>query len=94
MCYIKGIVFIEVVVCILTIMIHCKKRLAISRPQPGPLTKLSQGTIKLFPARESLVSDIPAGDGKMANHFLQCIPFTKIFRAIKEAKESFSKKEK
>ncbi len=38
------------------------------------LTKLSQacGVIKLFPARESLVSDIPAGDGKTANLFLQC----------------------
>ncbi len=28
---------------------------------------------ELFPARESLVSDIPAGDGKIANLFLQCI---------------------
>jgi hypothetical protein len=28
--------------------------------------------IKLFPARESLVSDIPAGDGKNNNLFLQC----------------------
>ncbi len=28
--------------------------------------------IKLFPARESLVSDIPAGDEKIANLFLQC----------------------
>jgi hypothetical protein len=27
--------------------------------------------VKLFPARESLVSDIPAGDGKIANLFLQ-----------------------
>jgi len=26
----------------------------------------------LFPARESLVSDIPAGDGKLAYLFLQC----------------------
>ncbi len=25
-----------------------------------------------LPPRESLVSDIPAGDGKMANSFLQC----------------------
>jgi hypothetical protein len=31
------------------------------------------GIIKLFPTRENLVSDIPAGDGKMANLFLQCI---------------------
>ncbi len=28
--------------------------------------------IKLFPVRESLVSDIPAGDGKIAIHFIQC----------------------
>jgi hypothetical protein len=26
----------------------------------------------LFPARKSLVSDIPAGDGKTANLFLKC----------------------
>ncbi len=31
------------------------------------------GIIKLFPARECLVSDIAAGDGKIANLFLQCI---------------------
>ncbi len=48
-------------------------------PSPAgmSLTKLSQGgnydvIYKLFPSRESLVSDIPAGDGKMANLFLQC----------------------
>jgi hypothetical protein len=37
---------------------------------------LWSGKIKLFPAKESfyLVSDIPAGDGKMANLFLQCTP--------------------
>ncbi len=28
--------------------------------------------MKLFPSRDCLVSDIPAGDGKMANIFLQC----------------------
>jgi hypothetical protein len=28
------------------------------------------GIIKLFPTRESLVNDIPAGDGKIANHTL------------------------
>jgi len=27
---------------------------------------------KLFPARESLVGDIPAGDGKSPNLYLQC----------------------
>jgi hypothetical protein len=36
-------------------------------------TKLSVGgIIKFFPSRESLVSDIPAGDRKIANLFLQC----------------------
>ncbi len=37
------------------------------------LTKISLGgggdTLKLFPARESLFSDILAGDGKIANLF-------------------------
>jgi hypothetical protein len=34
------------------------------------LTKLPMaGIIKFFPARESLVSDIPAGDGKTRNLF-------------------------
>ncbi len=32
----------------------------------------SVGIIKLLYAGESLVSDIPAGDGKIANLFLQC----------------------
>jgi hypothetical protein len=48
-------------------------------PSPAgmSLTKLSLGgnydvIYKLFPSRESLVSDIPAGDVKMANLFLQC----------------------
>jgi hypothetical protein len=37
-------------------------------------TKLSlAGNNLVFPARESLVSDITAGDGKIANHLLQCI---------------------
>jgi len=37
------------------------------------LAKLSfAGKIKIVSARESLVSDIPAGDGKTANLFLQC----------------------
>jgi hypothetical protein len=31
-----------------------------------------KGIIKLFPARESLISGIPAGDGKTAKLFLQC----------------------
>ncbi len=58
--------------------IHCKKMLMIFPSPAGmSLTKLSLGgncdvIYKLFPSRESLVSDIPAGDGKMANLFLQC----------------------
>ncbi len=55
--------------------LHCKKGWPFSRPQPGchlPNSPWS-GKIKLFPARESLVSDIPAVDGKVANLFLQCI---------------------
>jgi len=36
-------------------------------------TFLGLGQGKLFPARERLVSDIPAGDGNIANLSLQCI---------------------
>jgi hypothetical protein len=56
-----------------------KKMLMIFPPPAGmSLTKLSLGgnydvIFKLFPSRESLVIDIPAGDGKMANIFLQCM---------------------
>jgi hypothetical protein len=32
-----------------------------------------QGIIKSFPARESLVSDIPTGEGKIAKLVLPCI---------------------
>ncbi len=41
------------------------------RPQPGCHLPNSPwpGIIKLFPVRESLVSDIPAGDGKNDNLF-------------------------
>jgi len=35
-------------------------------------TFLGLGLGKLFPARESLVSDIPAGYGKLLNIYLQC----------------------
>ncbi len=46
-----------------------------SRPQPGcnQPSSLWPGITKLFPARESLVSDIPAGDGKIVHLFLQCM---------------------
>ncbi len=39
-----------------TYILHCKKRFA----------------IKLFPAKESLVCDIPDGDGNIANLDLKC----------------------
>ncbi len=46
-----------------------------SRSQPGCHLPNSPwpGKFLLFPARESLVSDIPPGDGKIENLFLQCI---------------------
>ncbi len=44
-------------------MLDCKKRFAIF---PSPVG------MSLFPARESLVSDIPAGDRIIVNIFLQC----------------------
>ncbi len=45
-----------------------------SRPQPGCHLPNSPWAviIKLFPPREILVSDIPAGDGSVANLFLRC----------------------
>ncbi len=54
--------------------IHCIKGLAVFPSPAGmSLTKLSlMGNNLLFPAKESLISDIPAGDGKTANLFLQC----------------------
>jgi hypothetical protein len=56
---------------------HCKKRLVVfSLPQPGchlPNLPLIHQMIKFFPARESLVSDILAGDGKTANLFYSVV---------------------
>jgi hypothetical protein len=58
-----------------------KKAFRYSRPQPAPagmsLAKLSLGgnnlyMTSLFPPRESLVSDIPAGDGNIKKLFLRC----------------------
>ncbi len=58
-----------------------KKGSRISRLQPGchysDYTKLSLGgnndvITELFLPRGSLVSDIPAGDGKLVNLFLRC----------------------
>ncbi len=52
-----------------------KKCYRFSRPQPGCHLPNSPwtGIIKFFPSRESLVSDMPAGEGKITNLFLQCI---------------------
>jgi hypothetical protein len=56
--------------------VHCKKRLAMIFPSPArdvtSQTLPWPGISRLFSARESWVSDIPAGDGKIANFFLQC----------------------
>jgi hypothetical protein len=57
---------------------RCKKRLAIlPNPAGMSLTKLSlAGNNLIIPGqRESLVSDIPAGDWKIANIFLPCGKF-------------------
>ncbi len=55
-------------------VLHCKKRIAVFPSPAGmSLTKLSLGIIKLFPARESFVSDIPVGNRKKPLTFLQCI---------------------
>jgi hypothetical protein len=51
--------------------VHCKKGYRFSRPQPGchlPNTHWT-GIFKLFPARESLVNDIPLGTGKTITFF-------------------------
>jgi hypothetical protein len=54
-----------------------KKGWQFSRPQPGChlLNSPWRGIIKLFPTRERLVSDIPVGDEKIANLFLQCTDY-------------------
>ncbi len=65
---------------------HRKKSFSIF-PSPAGMsfTKLSMGgnndvIYKLFPPRESLVSDIPAGDGNIEKLFLQCIYKKKMMR--------------
>ncbi len=62
--------------------IHLAEGYRFSRPQTGCDLPNSPwpGIIKLFTARENLVSEIPAGDGKIDNLFLQC--------SIIEAKKS------
>jgi hypothetical protein len=64
--------------------VHFKKKgYRFSRPQPGFHLPNSP-----WPGKNSLVSDIPAGDGKIANFFLQCmytqtcIEFFSILRSL------------
>jgi hypothetical protein len=54
---------------------NVKKEVSVFLSPAGmSLTNISlAGIIKLFPSRKSLVSDIPAGDGKNDNLFLQYI---------------------
>ncbi len=62
------------------------KRLAVSLPQKGCHFSNSPWSeiIKLFSARESLVGDIPAGDGKTAINFLQYtyVLFSHVFKYV------------
>ncbi len=61
------------IILILIIPLHCKKDQRFPLPNsPWP------GIIKLFPARESLVGDIPAGDGKTANLFYSVVTLSMI----------------
>ncbi len=49
----------------MAVELHFQKRFAVF-PSPAGITKL-------FPARDSLVSDIPAGDGKIAKLFFHVV---------------------
>ncbi len=53
---------------------HYTVKKVIGFPSSAGITKLSlAGNNYSPPARESLVSDIPAGDEKIASLFLQCV---------------------
>ncbi len=60
-----------------------KKGSPFSRPQPG-CHWLNSPWAGIFPPRESLVSDIPAGDGKIVKTFLQCMPHPTLESLIAE----------
>jgi hypothetical protein len=59
--------------------LHCKKKVNnFPIPQPGchpppPSDSPCPGIIKLIPTRESLVSNIPAGDEKIVNLFYSVV---------------------
>jgi hypothetical protein len=57
--------------------LNCKKSFAVFLPGCHLPNSPWPGIIKLFQARESLVSDIPAGDGKTLTFFYSVrYPFT------------------
>jgi hypothetical protein len=66
-------------------MLHRKKSYSLyTSPAGMSLTKLSLGgnydvIYKLLTPRESLVSDIPAGDGNIVKLFLRCMLAVLIF---------------
>ncbi len=57
------------------LLLHCKKRVMIFQPPPEMLlTKLSLAWNPLIiPGQGEFGCDIPVGDGKIANLFLQCM---------------------
>jgi hypothetical protein len=67
-----------------------KKGLRHSRPRPGCHLPNSQWPVKiyLFPPRESLVSDIPVGDGNVANLFLRMCSNVRVSAAFYQLDES------
>ncbi len=69
---------------------HCKKGYWFLRLQPGwHSNSPRRGIIILFPARESLFSDIPAGVRKTANLFLQCIISPRIVNVVFNGKKDW-----
>jgi hypothetical protein len=56
--------------------LHCKKKVSDFSVPSRDVT--NQTLLLLFPARESLVSDIPAGNGNIANFFYSVGPPAKI----------------
>jgi hypothetical protein len=58
-----------------SVYVHCKKRLSFF-PSPAGMHLPNfpwPGIINLFPSRESLVCDIPAGDGKIIALFYSVV---------------------
>jgi hypothetical protein len=71
-------------------MLHGKKKVReFPVPSRDVITKLSLGgnndvITELFQPRGSLVSDIPAGDGKLVNPFLRCKSYTQYTQTFEE----------